>query len=115
VTNPKMALIEPLDKQIEGLRREKIKKDSMLLVLRPMVEAELKEHVGFLDELNLMMSLFKESKIASIAWLLWFILLFGLEVFILVSKLNDTETDYDAMITQQMALHYKRIDLLSKQ
>ena len=115
IPNPKIALLEPLDLQIQNLRKEKLKKDSVMLVLRPAVEAELLANVGFLDELNLTISLFLESTVAFWVWALWFLLLFGLELFILVTKWGDADTDYDAMVRQQADLHFKRIALLGKQ
>lgn len=115
IQSPKIALIQPLDDQIAGLRFLKQQKDSLLLSLRSALEAELKQKVGFLDELNLMISICLESIPAMIAWLVWFVFLFGLEAFILVSKWNETDTDYDKMIEQQMNLHFKRIELLSKE
>jgi hypothetical protein len=114
IENPKITLLEPLDLQIQNLRGEKLKKDSLILVLRPVVEAELMANVGFLDELNLTISLFQESKVAFMVWLLWFLLLFGLELFILANKWGDSETDYDAMIKRQAEIHFKRIELLGK-
>lgn len=115
VHNPKANLLDPMDKNILSLRGEKMKKDSMLLSLRPVIEAELKQNVGFLDELEVMFSLLSESLLAFCAWFIWFVFLLGLELFILVSKWGETETDYDRMMTQQMDLHFKRIDLLNKQ
>lgn len=115
VHNPKVNLLEPLDKNISALRGEKMKKDSMLLTLRPIIEAELKTNVGFLDELKVMYALLSESLLSFCAWFIWFIFLLGLELFILVSKWGESETDYDRMMLQQMSLHFKRIELLNKQ
>jgi len=113
--NPKVGLLEPIDKAIGSLRFEKAKKDSILLGLRPAIEAELKQNVGFLDELKVMYSLLSESGVSFAAWAIWFIFLLGLELFILVSKAGESETDYDRMMIQQMELHFKRIDLLGQQ
>jgi Domain of unknown function (DUF4407) len=115
VPNPKVSLIEPMDRTILTLRKEKAKKDSLLLGLRPQVEADLKTNVGFLDELEVMYSLLIESVISLCAWLIWFVFLLGLELFILFSKMGEKETDYDKRMQQQMELHYRRIELLNKQ
>lgn len=115
IPNPKMDLLKQVDIKNAALRIEKNKKDSLMLTLRPMVEAELKERVGFLDELGLMWSLLSGSVVALITWLIWFILLLGLECFILVSKWNEPEVDYDEVIKQQMNLHYRRLKLLTEQ
>lgn len=115
VPNPSNKLIDPLDRNIANLRTEKAKKDSLLVALRYVVEAEVKQNVGFLDELDVMYSLLSESSLSLIAWLIWFIFLIGLELFILASKLGEEETDYDIMLHQQMNLYFKRINLLGEQ
>jgi hypothetical protein len=112
--NPKADLLEPLDKTIQGLRMEKAKKDSVLLGLRPVIEADLKKNIGFLDELEVMYSLLSESGVSFFAWFIWFIFLLGLELLILASKIGETENDYDRMMSEQMALHFRKISLLNE-
>lgn len=114
VLNPKGDLLGPLDKAIKDLRFDKNKKDTLLLGLRPVIELELKQNVGFLDELNVMYSLLSESGVARFAWLIWVVFLFCLELLILVSKSNDPDNDYDRMMEQQMQLHFTKIDLLTR-
>lgn len=114
VLNPKTGLLDPLDKTIQGLREEKHKKDSILLTLRPAIEAELKQNVGFLDELEVMFDLLSESGVSLTAWLIWFFFLFALELLILVSKAGDHDTDYDKRLEEQMALHIRKIELLKE-
>lgn len=115
VPNPKMDLLKQVEQKHAALRREKNKKDSVMLTLRPIVEAELKQNVGFLDELELMKSMLVKSIVALITWIVWFIVLLGLELFILVSKWSEPETDYDVVIKQQEELHLKRLRLLTEQ
>jgi len=115
VLNPKVNQLEPLERSIIAMRKDKMKKDSLLLGLRPAIESDLKQNVGFLNELHIMYSLLSESGVSLAAWLIWFVFLLGLELFILVSKAGETETDYDRRMKQQMELHFKRIELLNKQ
>lgn len=114
VPNPKMELLKQVEQKHAALRKEKNRKDSVMLTLRPIVEAELRKNVGFLDELELMRSMLAKSTVALITWLIWFILLLGLELFILVSKWSEPETDYDLVMHQQMELHIRRLNLLSE-
>ncbi len=114
VQNPKLAMIQPLDQQIASLRIQKAAKDSVLLTLRPSVENEIKSKVGFLDELNVMMSLLSNSKAALIVWMIWLFFLLGIELFILVSKTGEKKNDYDSIIMLQMNLHIKKIGLLDQ-
>jgi hypothetical protein len=115
VDNPKSVLLQPLDNVITGMRRDKLRNDSLLVSLRPVIESELKASKGFLDELNTMFAIISNSKIAFCAWLIWFLFLLGLELFILVSRLGERENDYDLIMKQQMDLHIRRVELLRLQ
>lgn len=112
--NPKVNLLSAIDKTIADLRMEKNKKDSLLLGLRPKIEADLKQNVGFLDELAVMHSLLSESFVSFAAWFIWFVFLLGLELLILVSKRGDEDNDYDKMMEQLQALHIEKIKLITK-
>jgi hypothetical protein len=115
IENPKMALLEPLNNELTELQNNKVATNEMLLKVRPQVEEELKSKVGFLDDLDLMISILSRSWIALAFWMLWFFFLLGIELFIVISKLSDDENDYDRLVEQQKQLHMKRIDLLSSQ
>lgn len=112
IPNPKMTLIQPLDQQIEGLRKTKSNLDSNLLALRPMVEKQIREKVGFLDELKVMYKLISESKIAMLVWFLWFFFLLGLEMFVLISKTSEKRNDYEETVLHQMNIQMKKLKLL---
>jgi hypothetical protein len=112
IPNPKMTLIQPLDQQIEGLRNTKSKLDSNLLALRPLVEKQIREKVGFLDELKVMYKLISESKIAMVVWFLWFFFLLGLEMFVLISKTSENRNDYEETVLHQMNIQMKKLKLL---
>jgi hypothetical protein len=112
IPNPKMTLIQPLDQQIEGLRNTKSKLDSNLLALRPLVEKQIREKVGFLDELKVMYKLISESKIAMVVWFLWFFFLLGLEMFVLISKTSEKRNDYEETVLHQMNIQMKKLKLL---
>jgi len=112
IPNPKMNLIQPLDLQIEGLRNRKANLDSNLLALRPLVEKEIREKVGFLDELKVMYKLISESNIAMIVWFLWFFFLLGLEMFVLISKTTEKKNDYEETVLHQMNIQMKKLKLL---
>jgi hypothetical protein len=112
--NPNVSLLAPLENSVVALRMQKAKKDSTHLTLRPAIEKELRENVGFLDELKVMYSLLSESGVSFSAWFIWFVFLLGLELLILASKVGETENDYDKMMDQQMQLHLLKIHLLTK-
>ena len=112
IPNPKMNFVQPLDLQIEGLRKRKANLDSNLLALRPMVEKEIREKVGFLDELKVMYKLISESNIAMMVWFLWFFFLLGLEMFVLISKTSEKRNDYEETVLHQMNIQMKKLKIL---
>ena len=114
VPNPQIGLIAPLEKSIADLRNQKIAKDSALLNIRPALEKEIGSKVGFLDELEVMYGLISRSTVALIVWLLWFFFLFGLEMLVLISKVNEKETDYEKTVKHHMALQIKKLDAFAK-
>jgi hypothetical protein len=115
VPNPNAALLAALDSQINTLQRLKIAKEDSLANLRNTVERTLKEKTGFLDELNIMWSLLSKSLPATVVYIIWFLLLLGLELFILMNKRHEKPNDYDHMINHQMDTHIRKLEILSSQ
>lgn len=113
IPNPNINLIAPLDSQINLLQRLVLSQGDSLANLRVSIEKLLKEKTGFLDELNIMFSLLAKSNPALLVYIVWFLLLLGLEFFILMNKRHEKSTDYDAMIAHQMEMHIKKLDILS--
>jgi hypothetical protein len=113
IPNPNIALIAPLDSQINSLQRLILSQGDSLSNLRVSIERTLKEKNGFLDELDIMFSLLSRSAPALVVYLIWFLLLLGLELFILMNKRHEKPTDYDAMIGHQMDMHVKKLNILS--
>ncbi|KAF2507425.1 DUF4407 domain-containing protein [Flavobacterium foetidum] len=114
VPNPKISMIGPLEKSITELNVQKSKKESALLNIRPQLEKDISSKVGFLDELEVMWSLISKSSVALAIWLIWFILLFGIEMLVLVSKIFEDENDYDRIVNHHMMLQMKKLDLFAE-
>lgn len=114
VPNPKIALLGPIDQTLTNLRAQKTVKENDLLNIRPKVEEEIRSKVGFLDELKIMYLLIKGSGVALTVWLLWFFFLLGLEMLVLVSKINDKKNDYEETVMHQMNLQMKKLSLMAK-
>ncbi len=114
VANPKIALIDPLEKTINSLRTQRSEKETALLNIRPQLEKEISSKVGFLDELEVMYSLITRSVVARSIWLIWFFFLLGLEMLVLISKVNEKENDYEKTVKHHMDLQIKKLDLFAK-
>lgn len=114
IPNPKQVLIAPLEKTIAELRIQQAQKDSMLLNIRPQLEKEISNKVGFLDELQIMYALIKDSGVAFTVWMIWFLFLFGIEMLVLISKTSDKRNDYDETVLHQMNVQMKKLQVLEK-
>lgn len=115
IPNPKMAMVPSLDQQIKELRLIKVSQEDRLIKLRTKVEQEASANKGFLFELQLMFRILRDSGPALFVWLLWFLLLFGIEIFIMVNKISHLETDYDACIQHHMDLQKRKLKLMAMQ
>jgi len=84
----------------------------MLLNVKSVLEEEVSQKVGFLDELTVMLKILKDSTVALIVYFIWLLFLLCLELLILLGKLSDTDSDYDKIIQKQMAIHLRKVELL---
>ncbi|MEP7080971.1 MAG: DUF4407 domain-containing protein [Ginsengibacter sp.] len=114
VANPKIALIAPLEQNINELRTQKNEKEKALLNIRPELEKLISSKVGFLDELEVMYSLITRSNVALGVWLIWFFFLLGLEMLVLIGKVKEAENDYERTVKHHMALQLRKLELFSK-
>jgi hypothetical protein len=114
VPNPKISLIQPIEQTIANLRSQKIEKETALINIRPKLEQEISSKVGFLDELEVMYSLITRSGVALSVWLIWFFFLLGLEMLVLISKVNEKENDYERTVKHHMALQIRKLELFAK-
>jgi hypothetical protein len=114
VPNPNIEILKGVNHQIEGLRMQKQKKDSALIELRNTLQREYNSKTGFLDELNVMKLILTESLPALIFWIVWIVLLLGLELFITASKFKEQKNDYDETLSHQMELQKKQLMLMKQ-
>lgn len=112
VPNPKIQQLPPIDKQIAELNAQKTTKETTLLGLKAVLEKEVNEKMGFLEELTVMFNILKQSSIAMAVYIIWLLFLLILELLIVISKSNDTDSDYDRTIQKQMDLYLRKIELL---
>lgn len=114
IANPNIDRVAILQQDINIFRSQKADLVKSLLNIRPQLENEISSKVGFLDELEVMYQLITQSNVALIVWLIWFLFLFGLEMLVLISKINEKENDYDKTVIHQMTLQNKRLDALAR-
>jgi hypothetical protein len=73
-----------------------------LIQIRKKVEENIKP--GFLIELEIMWDLLKSSYLILFVYLLWLIFFLCIELFILISKSKDGETDYEVIVKHNMEM-----------
>lgn len=113
-TNPKLEMIGPLVQNIKELRDQKTQKEAALINIRQKLEEDFNSKVGFLDELEIMYTLITRSNVALCVWMIWFLLLVGLELLVLVSKVNEKENDYEKTVKHHMDLQVRKLDALAR-
>ena len=98
VANPKQALLESNSKTVDKLREQEQKWTEKKQNVEEDVRRECKESVGFLEELEAMWEIITTRKLAGAFYVVFFVLLMSLELFVVVSKMVDSECDYEAAI-----------------
>lgn len=114
VLNPKAKLIEDVDKQISNLREEKSQLSHQIIDVREKTEKELLQSKGFLDELKIMFRILLSSPVSMVVWSLWLLFFLIIELFVLISKLADSENDYERIIKHQMEVRIEAINKITK-
>ncbi|MFD1770561.1 DUF4407 domain-containing protein [Sphingobacterium suaedae] len=109
--NPKKLEMEQLHKQIETLQNKKFALAASITTIKDRKEKELKAATGFLDELTLLHDVVTSSQIGIFVYLLFMLFFLAIELFVLVMKLTDKESDYDKLIQHQTAI---RVHMLEK-
>jgi len=113
VSNPKTSLIPQVSTQIQLQREQKIEKENQKLNIQQVLETDLRSKVGFLDELKALVTILTSSPIAAVVWGLIFIFFLSIELFILINKFSDTETDYDRIVRHQLNVRLKMLEKLN--
>lgn len=109
--NPKKIEMEQLHKQIETLQHKKFELAQSITTIKDRKEKELKAATGFLDELTLLHDVVTSSQIGIFVYLLFLLFFLAIELFVLVMKLTDKESDYDKLLQHQTEI---RVHMLEK-
>ncbi len=109
--NPLKIEFEFLQEQIAELNKKKFELTQSVTELRAKKEQELKEATGLLDELVLLKEVVAESWVGMFVYGLFLFFFLSLELFILIMKMSDKESDYDKLIAHQVDV---RSEMLSQ-
>ncbi len=98
VANPKQAVLEANNNTVDKLREQEQKWTEKKQNVEEDVRRECKESVGFLEELEAMWTIITTRKLAGVFYAVFFFLLMSLELFIVMSKWGDKDSDYDICV-----------------
>lgn len=98
VANPKQDIVKANNEKLKILAEQETVWTNKKQTVEETVRAECQENVGFLEELEAMWTIIISRPLAGVFYGVFFLLLMSLELFVVVSKMIDTECDYEAAI-----------------
>lgn len=98
VPNPKQAVVVANNEKVKLLDLQEKDWTKKKLTVEEDTRKECQANVGFLEELEAMVSIVTTRKVAGAFYCVFFILLMSLELFVVASKMGDKECDYEMAI-----------------
>lgn len=115
VANPKMETIKINNEKIKDINNQEREWSKKKLSVEEDTRKECQANVGFLEELEAMVYIVLNRKVAGAFYLLFFVLLVCLELFVVVSKFGDKICDYEVLVERTGQMKEKQfISVLSK-
>ncbi|KAA6328603.1 hypothetical protein EZS27_022517 [termite gut metagenome] len=102
IANPRIRQVETNEKNLEWLRGQQENFTLKKMDAENDLRDKLNETRGFLEELNAMIEILKESHTALFFYCFVFAFLMSLELFVVTSKFGDKKCDYDLVIEYQL-------------
>lgn len=98
VANPKQMAIAANNEKIKQIVLQENDLNKKKLTVEEDTRKECQANVGFLEELEAMVSIVTTRTVAGIFYVIFFLLLMSLELFVVTSKMGDEECDYELAI-----------------
>ena len=98
VANPKQMAIAANNEKIKQIVLQENDLNKKRLTVEEDTRKECQANVGFLEELEAMVSIVTTRTVAGIFYVIFFLLLMSLELFVVTSKMGDEECDYELAI-----------------
>ena len=98
VANPKQDVVNANNEKIKQLVEQEKEWSKKKLTVEEDTRKECKANVGFLEELEAMVSIITNRWVAGAFYFIFFLLLMSLELFVVTSKMGDNECDYEMAI-----------------
>lgn len=114
IENPRLKQVQSNEKNLQHMRTLLDEYNIKKLNVTAEVKKELEAQTGFLEELNALIRIMSENKIALIFYALLFFFLIFLELLVVMSKFGDKPCDYDLIIQHQLAVKKDALEDLVK-
>lgn len=98
VANPKQMAIAANNEKIKQIVLQENDLNKKKMTVEEDTRKECQANVGFLEELEAMVSIVTTRTVAGIFYVIFFLLLMSLELFVVTSKMGDEECDYELAI-----------------
>lgn len=98
VANPKQSVVSTNNEKIKQIVLQEMDLNKKRLTVEEDTRKECQANMGFLEELEAMVSIVTTRKVAGAFYLIFFMLLMSLELFVVTSKMGDQECDYEMAI-----------------
>lgn len=98
VANPKQIAIAANNEKIKQIVLQENDLNKKKMTVEEDTRKECQANVGFLEELEAMVSIVTTRTVAGIFYVIFFLLLMSLELFVVTSKMGDEECDYKLAI-----------------
>ena len=98
VANPQQMVIAANNEKIKQIVLQENDLNKKRLTVEEDTRKECHANVGFLEELEAMVSIVTTRTVAGIFYVIFFLLLMSLELFVVTSKMGDEECDYELAI-----------------
>jgi hypothetical protein len=112
--NPKIEELKANQESLKNNNKILQERRNELLYAEKELKKEYESRRGFLDELNIMWIVISKSGLSTFVYFMWLAFFLAIELFIVLSKIGESENDYHKLIHQQMELHNRRLDNLNK-
>ena len=110
VPNPKQEVIKSNNEKVLSLSAEEKEWHQKKQTVEETVRTECQENVGFLEELEAMWTIITNRPLAGVFYIVFFVLLMSLELFVVVSKMVDSECDYEKAIVGSQRVRMAQFD-----
>lgn len=98
VANPKIETIKDNNAKIQSLSEQEKELTNKKLSVEEETRKECQSNVGFLEELEAMVTIIGTHKVAGAFYFIFFGLLMFLELFVVASRMGDQECDYEMAV-----------------